>query len=273
MPRRPPPSVPGVRRPIVVAALVAALVAAPALPAAPALAAAPQVVVELDDPLMTDPLVVRVAVADATGTAAPFSATLVAVVGRTRATATVGGTGEAVATIPTARLAAGPVLLRVTATAGGRRVTVRLPHFAEIPPSLSVRGFSCAAVAPGGGAVRWAVDRMDGDPIATPNSRDVPLLPGVASSAPRAFMTTAAGLPMRTSGTVAILAGTRRVATLRLPSQVRRLVFGAVWNGRVAGRFRPGAYTARLVLRDPAGRVATAEQPVAVVRRGTGPCG
>lgn len=243
--------------------------------AAPARAAeAPRLVVQQSDPLMTDPVRVEVAAIDASGDPVAFTGTAVLrTSGRRAVTATMSGGAGGVAEVAlaTASLQPGPATLVLRARVAGRAVVRTLTAFTEVPASLTLRGFGCAAVGPAGGALRWAVDSMAGDPVRTPNSRDVPLLPYVASSAPLGSMSGADGLPLATSGRVVITSGTAVVARVTLPRQVRRLVFGSRWNGRVRGAFRPGAYTATLTLRDAAGRTTTAVQTVTAVR-GAGPC-
>lgn len=266
------------RRPSAVLAAVAAAVVACAglLVAPPAIAAAAPVIhVDRADPLMLDPLTVDVAALADDGTGAAFSGTVVLSVGRTSSSVAVAAPAGAVgvARIPTTAIPAGSATLTVRLKTAGRTVTRTLKDFAQVPEPMSISGFGCSAVPAGGGAIRWAVDRMNGDPIRTPNSRDLPLLPYVRSSAPRWSMTTAAGAPMRTSGTMTILTAGKVVAKQALAPAVRRLVFGTRWNGRAKGAFTPGVYTARLVLKDAAGRTITAQQQVQAVAKGVQPCG
>lgn len=266
------------RRPsAVLVALAAALVAGTGVLTAPPAqaAAAPVIHVERADPLMLDPLTVDVAAVAEDGTGAAFSGTVVLAVGRTSSSVRVAAPAGAIgiARIPTTAIPAGSATLTVRLKVAGRTVTRTLKDFAQVPQPMSISGFGCAAVPSGGGTIRWAVDRMNGDPIRTPNSRDLPLLPYVRSSTARWSMTTAAGAPMRTSGTLEILSAGKVVAKQPLASAVRRLVFASRWNGRAKGVFRPGAYTARLVLKDAVGRTITAQQPVQAVGKGVQPCG
>ncbi|MFD1722844.1 hypothetical protein [Amnibacterium endophyticum] len=256
------------------ALLVAALLVLAAAPA-PATAATPtRLLVQRSDPLMTDPVVLEVAAIDASGTAAAFTGTARLGSGRSsvRAAMRAAAGGVAVVPLPTASLQTGPATLRLTARTGGRTVTRTMVAFVDVPATLGLSGFGCTAVTRAGGTIRWAVDTMGGEPVRTPNSRDVPLLPYVGSSAPRYSMTGMDGLPLATSGRMVISDARGPVARVRLGKQVRRLVFGTRWNGRARGGFRPGTYTAVLTLTDPAGRIVTATQQVYAVARG-GPCG
>lgn len=255
---------------VLVIALAAGLLTAPAAQAAPA-----RVWLQRADPLSTDPLRLRVAAIGDDGFAAAFSGRVTVVVGRTRATVAVRSAGalqEVV--VPTTALAAGPATASAELRVAGRTVRGTVRGIAELPPAVELRGFGCGAVTPTQRRIAWQVAALHGRPVAypawTPDERS---FPAYVHTVRPGGITDSAGRPMTTKGTVVVRRGTAVVARIALPSAARRLLFSVPWSGAVKGAFRPGAYTATLTLTDAAGRTSTATRSVIVARSAAALCG
>jgi hypothetical protein len=254
---------------VLVIGIGAAALAAPAAEAAPA-----RVWLQRTDPLSTDPVRLQVAAVDADGYAAPFTGRVTLTVGRTTASVPVtSATGQEQIEVPTSALAGGSVSATAVLKVGGRTLRGVVRGIADVPPTVVLRGFGCGVITPTQKRIAWQVTRLNGRPVTwpawTPASNT---FPAYVRTVRPAVITDSVDQPLRTTGTVVVLRGSSRVATVALPSANRRLLFSVAWPGTVRGRFAPGTYTATVRLVDRLGRAATATQTVTVARSAAGLC-
>jgi hypothetical protein len=266
---------PRARRPVrtaiavVLIGLAAAAFAAPAAQAAPA-----RVWLQLTDPQSTNPVRLQVAAVDGDGNASPFTGTVTIAVGRTRSTVPVTSTtGQEEVDVPTTALGAGPATASAVLKVGGKTLRTSIAGFVDLPASAVLHGFGCGVVTPKQKRVAWQVAQLNGMPVTYPAwTPSADTFPTYIHTVQPGRITDSLGQPVVTKGSVVIMSGTTKVATVKLPSATRRLLFSVAWSGTVKGRFTPGAYTAAITLTDALGRISTATQPLIVAKSSAGLC-
>jgi hypothetical protein len=259
----------------VLAVLVAGAAAtAFAVPASEAEAAPARVFLQLSDPLSTNPVRLQVAAVDADGYAAPFTGRVTLAVGRTSTSVPVtSATGQEEVAVPTDALRAGSASATAVLKVGGRTLRMTVRGVVDVASAVQLRGFGCGVITPTQRRIAWQVVRLNGRPMTWPAwTPSADTFPAYVRTVQPARIADSTGRPVTTRGTVTVTSGGRTVATVRVPSANRRMLFSVPWSGVVRGRFTPGAYTASIVLTDALGRTATASTSLIVARSAAGLC-
>jgi hypothetical protein len=245
--------------------LASAAFAAPAAQAAPA-----RVWLQRSDPLSTDPVRLRVAAVDSDGDATPFVGQVTLAAGRTRSTVPVTSTtGQEEVEVPTTALSVGSATATAVLRVGGKTLHASVKAFADIPPTVELRGFGCGVVTPKQKRIAWQFVRLNGSPISYPAwTPSAATFAAYVRTVKPAMITDSLGQPVQTRGTVVLRKGTRMIRSIPLPNANRRLLFSVAWPGAM----RPGAYIATITLTDAHDRSTTATQQLLVARSSAGLC-
>lgn len=253
----------------VLIAVAAGLIAAPAAQAAPA-----RVWLQLTDPLSTNPVRLQVAAVDADGYASPFTGTVTISVGKQKSTVPItSATGQEEIEVPTTTLGQGSATASAVLKVGGTTLRATVTGFIDLPGNVVLNGFGCGVITPSQKRVAWQVVTLNGKPIGFPSwTQDASSFPAYIHTTRPSVITDSLGRPIATRGAVVITQGTTKVATVKLPTANRRMLFSVAWAGTVKGRFTPGTYTASLTLVDALGRVSTATQSLIVAKSSLNLC-